>query len=164
MAKILKIKYTSISIPMENFNYYVSFFISFNIYYNILACKMSSYDKRSQIMKLKRRKRTSAKKEFDEAKEINVAVKTGKVLIGTNKVLSELAMGSLQLIIVANNMPRTILDHIEALNLCLKNPVPIYTAHSTSYDLGATCGKPFWIGTIGIIEPGDSAIMKSIEK
>ena len=134
----------NIWLPIKNFNYYASLTFLFNIYY--LALEMSSYDKKSNMMKLKRRKRTSAKKEFDEAKEINVAAKTGKVLIGTNKVMSELAMGNLQLIIVANNLPKRILDHFQSLNLCLKTPIPIYTAHSSSYDLGVTCNKPYWIG------------------
>jgi large subunit ribosomal protein L30e len=121
-----------------------------------------SYD-RGQ-MKLKRRKRTSAKKEFDESKEINVAVKTGKVLIGANCVLSELATGKLKLIIIANNLPQKSNDRLNIQNYSIEKPVPIYEAHNSSIDLGSACGKPFWISMLGIIEPGDSSIMKAIEK
>jgi len=126
---------------------------------------MSSYDKHSQVMKLKRRKRTSAKNEFDEAKEISVAVKTGKVLIGANSVLDAIAASELKLIVVANNTPKDTLEKIKALNLSLASPIAIYTSQfSSSHDLGAVCGKPFWISTIGIIEPGDSSLLKVLEK
>jgi len=126
---------------------------------------MSSYDKHSQVMKLKRRKRTSAKNEFDEAKEISVAVKTGKVLIGANSVLDAIASSELKLIVVANNTPKDTLEKIKALNSSLTAPIAVYTSQfSSSIDLGAVCGKPYWISTIGIIEPGDSSLLKVLEK
>jgi large subunit ribosomal protein L30e len=121
-----------------------------------------SYD-RGQ-MKLKKRKRTSAKKEFDENKEINVAVKTGKVLVGANSVLSELATGSVKLIILANNAPKKVTDRLNNLNYSLPAQVPIYITNNSSLDLGAVCGKPYWISTLAIVEPGDSSIMKAVEK
>jgi large subunit ribosomal protein L30e len=126
---------------------------------------MSSYDKHSQVMKLKRRKRTSAKNEFDEAKEISVAVKTGKVLLGANSVIDAIASSDLKLIVVANNTPKDTLEKIKALNICQATPIAIYASQfSSSIDLGAICGKPFWISAIGIIEPGDSSLLKVLEK
>ena len=113
--------------------------------------------------KLKRRKRTSAKATFDENKEINVAVKTGKVLVGAKKVITQLSTGSLKLIILANNTPAETLERISLLNNCLESPIPVFTTKSTSWDLGAACGKPYWISSIGVIEAGDSSILKVID-
>ena len=116
--------------------------------------------KRDQ-QKLKRRKRTSAKKSFDESKELNVAVKTGKTLLGMKSVIRELSLGKLKLIIIARNAPKKVLDQIYLLNACLEDkPVPIFTSKNSSWDLGAACGKPFWISTVGILNEGDSSILK----
>jgi large subunit ribosomal protein L30e len=113
--------------------------------------------------KLKRRKRTSAKSQWDENKEINVAVKTGKVLIGSKKVISELSMGSLKLIILAKNTPIKIQNKVTLLNNCLETPVPVFVSKNSSWDLGATCGKPFWITSLGILDAGDSSLMSVAE-
>ncbi len=118
--------------------------------------------KRGQ-QKLKRRKRTSAKSSFDENKEINVAVKTGKTLLGAKMVIRELSIGSLKMIILAHNAPSEVKDQIKILNSCLENPVPIFISKNSSWDLGATCGKPFWISTVGILKEGDSSILKAVE-
>jgi large subunit ribosomal protein L30e len=114
--------------------------------------------KRSQ-MGLKPRKRTSSKASFDENKEINVAVKTGKVIIGSNKVLKEIASGELKLVILAENTPKDKVELLNIYNNCLDKPIPVYTTKSSSKDLGAVCGKPFWIAMLGIQEAGDSSIM-----
>ena len=118
--------------------------------------------KRGQ-QKLKRRKRTSAKLSFDENKEINVAVKTGKTLIGTKSVIRELSMGDLKLLILASNAPKQVVDKITLLNNCLETPVPIFISKNSSWDLGAVCAKPFWVTTVGIKNAGNSSILKVIK-
>ena len=117
--------------------------------------------KRGQ-QKLKRRKRTSAKSSFDENKEINVAVKTGKTLMGAKTVIRELSMGDLKLIVLANNAPKQVVDEIKLLNSCLDSPIPVFISKNSSWELGATCGKPFWVSTMGILQEGDSSILKAI--
>jgi len=118
--------------------------------------------KRGQ-QKLKKRKRTSAKLSFDENKEINVAVKTGKTLIGTKSVIRELSMGDLKLLILASNAPKQVVDKINLFNNCLEKPVPIFISKNSSWDLGAVCAKPFWVSTVGILKEGSSAILKVIK-
>ena len=115
-----------------------------------------------QQQKLKRRKRTSAKLSFDESKELNVAVKTGKTLLGMKSVIRELSLGELKLIVIANNAPKKVVDQISLLNACLADKqVPIFKSKNSSWDLGAACGKPFWISTVGILDEGDSSILKA---
>ncbi|MHA2002154.1 MAG: 50S ribosomal protein L30e [Promethearchaeota archaeon] len=119
--------------------------------------------KRGQ-QKLKRRKRTSAKSSFDENKEINVVVKSGKYRLGVRTVQRELSMGDLKLIILARNAPHDVVDQITLLNNCLDSPVPIHITNNSSWDLGAVVGKPFWVSIIGVIEEGDSSILKVVEQ
>ena len=47
---------------------------------------MSKRGRPPSMVKAKRRKRTSKKKEFDINKLVNSAVKTGKVIIGTDSL------------------------------------------------------------------------------
>ena len=110
------------------------------------------------------RRRKSSKDLFDESKEINVAVKTGKVLLGANSVLKEMAMGTMKLIILAKNAPDKVTKKIKLYNACLENPIPIYISKNSSWDLGAVCGKPYWVSTIGIMDVGDSSIMNAIKQ
>jgi len=112
--------------------------------------------------KLKRRKRTSSKALWDENKEINVAVKTGNVLLGAKSVLREIALGQLKMIIMAQNTPEDIANQIKMFNKCLEAPIPVYVSKNSSWDLGANCGKPFWVSVLGVLDEGDSSIMKAL--
>ena len=123
---------------------------------------MSIYNRgKGQQRKIPRRKK-STKNLFDESKEINVAVKTGDVLLGEKSVLSEMSMGSLKLIVLAKNTPRELKNKVKMFNNCLEEPIPIYTSRNSSWDLGAICGKPFWISALGVLNVGDSSIMEAI--
>ncbi|MCF2139689.1 MAG: 50S ribosomal protein L30e [Candidatus Lokiarchaeota archaeon] len=114
--------------------------------------------------KLKRRKRSSAKSLWDEGKEINVAVKTGKVLLGERSVTRELSMGDLKMIVLARNAPAKVVNQIKILNNCLESPIPVYVSKNSSWELGAICARPHWVSVVGVINPGDSSIMKAVEK
>ncbi len=113
--------------------------------------------------KLKRRKRTSAKSLWDEGKEINVAVKTGKILLGARSVTREISMGDLKLIVLSHNAPSEIKDEITLLNNCLETPIPVYNSKNSSWDLGSICGKPFWVSVLGVLDAGDSSILKVVK-
>lgn len=117
---------------------------------------------KTEQQKLKRRKRSSSKSLWDENKEINVAVKTGNVLLGAKSVIREVSMGQLKLIIMAQNTPADIANQVKMLNLCLENPIPVYVSKSSSWDLGANCGKPYWVSVLGVLDEGDSSIMKAL--
>ena len=122
-----------------------------------------SYQRRGN-MRMKRRKRTSAKSRYDPDKEINVAVKTGKSLIGYKQTARELATGKLKLIVLARNTRKDVVDRINLFNSCLETPVPVFTSQNSSIDLGAVLGKPYWVSCLGIIDEGDSSILKTVEK
>jgi large subunit ribosomal protein L30e len=114
-------------------------------------------------MKMKRRKRTSKKKEFDINKQVNIAVRTGKTVIGTKSVLKHINTNDFRVIILAQNCPSELKNRIEVMiNSKESNQIPIYNYPSSSWELGTAAGKPHMIAAMGIISPGDSSILDVI--
>ncbi|MCP4760371.1 MAG: 50S ribosomal protein L30e [archaeon] len=116
------------------------------------------------IQKAKRRKRSSKKKEFDINKLVNIAVKTGDTIIGTNTLKKYINTNDLKLIILANNCPIEIKSTIETLTSVKEESIPIYTYPFSSWDLGTAAGKPFMVTAMGIINAGDSTLLDAIQK
>ena len=124
---------------------------------------MSSYRRRGNMAK-KKRKRTSAKSQWNPDKEMSVAVKTGKCRVGFKETIRELSMGEIKLIVLARNAPNKVKNRVSLLNNCLEQPVPIFNSTNSSWDLGAVLGMPYWVSCLAILDEGDSSIMKTIEK
>ena len=111
-------------------------------------------------MKMKRRKRTSKKREFDINKQVNIAVRTGKTVIGTKSVLKHINTSDFRVIILAQNCPEEIKTRIETmLNAKPTNTIPVYNYPNSSWELETAAGKPHMIAAMGIINPGDSSIL-----
>jgi large subunit ribosomal protein L30e len=119
--------------------------------------------KRGQVLQIKKRKRTSKKLSFDLQKAINVAIKTGKCIIGTDRVLKHLATDKLKLIVLAENAPATTTDPIDIYASAVDD-LPIFKSNLNSYDLGNACGKPFMVACLGIIKEGSSDILKVLKE
>ena len=114
-------------------------------------------------MKMKRRKRTSKKKEFDVNKQVNIAVRTGKTVIGTKSVLKHITTKDFRIIILAQNCPSDLKSRIETMiNSKQTDRIPIYNYPNSSWELGTAAGKPHMIAAMGIINPGDSSILDVI--
>ena len=114
-------------------------------------------------MKMKRRKRTSKKREFDINRQVNIAVRTGKTIIGSKSLLKYINTNDLQVIILAQNCPGNLKERIETLiNAKEANRIPIYHYPNSSWDLGTAAGKPHMIAALGIINPGDSSILNVV--
>ncbi|MHA1452984.1 MAG: 50S ribosomal protein L30e, partial [Promethearchaeota archaeon] len=111
----------------------------------------------------KRRKRTSKKKEFDVNKQVNIAVRTGKTVIGTKSVLKHITTKDFRIIILAQNCPSDLKSRIETMiNSKPTDRIPIYSYPNSSWELGTAAGKPHMIAAMGIINPGDSSILDVI--
>jgi large subunit ribosomal protein L30e len=119
--------------------------------------------KRGQTIVAKKRKRTSKKLVFDIQKAVNVATKTGKVIIGTDRVLKHLATDKLKLVVLAENAPDRTTEAVDLYASAVED-LPVYKAAVNSYDLGGACGKPFMVACLGIIEEGSSDILKVLEE
>jgi len=95
---------------------------------------------------------------IDEDTAIKIAMKTGKVIIGSKKAIASIIKNKAQLIIKAANCPHNTSEELKYYTK-LTN-IPMHTYKGSSLDLGFVCGKPFMISTIAIEEAGDSEILK----
>lgn len=99
---------------------------------------------------------------IDIDKAIATVVKTGKVFLGGNSTIRSAKTGKAKLIILAANCPENIREDIRYY--CRLSNVPLIIYKGSSKDLAAVCGKPFLVSGLTIKDPGDSEILKLIEK
>jgi len=94
----------------------------------------------------------------DVNKQIQIAVKTGKVSFGLKEALEAARSAKAKLLILASNCPQPY--KADAIQYAKQSELPIYDYSGTSLDLGAACGKRFVVAALTIKEPGDSEILK----
>jgi len=99
---------------------------------------------------------------MDVDRGIRVAVDTGDVTLGSEKSIQSLKLGKGQLVIVADNSPKEILEDVEYYSKL--SQIPVYIYNGTSVELGSVCGKPFTVATLVINDPGDSTVLEIISK
>jgi len=90
-----------------------------------------------------------------------LAVKSGKVVIGSKETLDAVRTGRAKMVVIASNCPPDIRSDIEHYAKLSGTPVFVYPG--TSYALGEACEKPYRIAAMAIREPGDSDILKLVE-
>lgn len=98
---------------------------------------------------------------MDVVREIQTALRTGKVVIGSRETLSAVANGRAKLVILASNAPRRIRRDLE--KYCELSNTPTYEFPGTSWDLGAVCNKPFMVAAMAVLEPGESSILEIVK-
>lgn len=94
---------------------------------------------------------------MEEGKEIRRAVDTGKVIFGKDKSLKALKLGHAKLVIVSSNCPREVLADVKRYAELAGIPFHIYGGDSA--ELGLTCGKPFLVSVLAILDPGTSGVL-----
>lgn len=97
----------------------------------------------------------------DLVRELQTAIRTGKVILGSKSTLKNCMSGKAKLVIIAANCPAEIRNKIEYI--CKIAETPIYIYPGTSWDLGAMCRKPFMVAALAVLDPGDSDIMALVE-
>ena len=97
---------------------------------------------------------------MDVDRGIRVAVDTGDVTLGSEKSIKSLKLGKGQLVVVAANSPKEILEDVEYY--AKLSDIPFYTYEGSSVELGSVCGKPFTVATLMINDPGDSTILEDL--
>jgi large subunit ribosomal protein L30e len=93
---------------------------------------------------------------IDVEKALRKALNTGKVYLGAKRSIKAVRDGSAKLVIVSQNCPEELREKLKDAN------VPIVTFNGSNMDLGATCGKPYSVSMLTIIDPGDSEILNTI--
>jgi large subunit ribosomal protein L30e len=81
------------------------------------------------------------------------SIRTGNVVLGSNRTIEAGLNGDAKLIIYAVDCPQEVRAQLESVE------VPVFGYQGLGKDLGSACGKPFSVATLAVIEPGDSEIM-----
>jgi large subunit ribosomal protein L30e len=98
----------------------------------------------------------------DVNKQIEIAVRTGKVSFGIKEALDAARFSKAKLLIMSSNCPDP--QRADILQYAKQSTVPIYNYQGSSIDLGGACLKPFMVAVLAVKEPGDSEILKLVER
>ncbi|MEM0094676.1 MAG: 50S ribosomal protein L30e [Candidatus Micrarchaeaceae archaeon] len=93
----------------------------------------------------------------DLARDIRLAVDTGKVAIGAKETIKSMNDNSAKAIIIATKGKKDIIGDI--LHMCNVSGLRLVRFEGSSLELGAACGKPYSINALAIIDPGNSNIL-----
>ncbi|OFV67624.1 MAG: 50S ribosomal protein L30 [Candidatus Syntrophoarchaeum caldarius] len=88
---------------------------------------------------------------MDMDRALKIAMRTGKVVLGTKQTLKSIRNGRAKVVVVSANCPDSVRDKIEG--------VPIQEYKGLNTELGPACGKPFPVSVLAVIEPGDSGLV-----
>ncbi|MDG6996540.1 MAG: ribosomal L7Ae/L30e/S12e/Gadd45 family protein [Nitrososphaerota archaeon] len=86
----------------------------------------------------------------DLEKQLKLAAKTGKFIVGRREVLSGLKGSKLLVWSASANIPQQILDD------CRAQSVPAVKFEGNPVELGKACGIPFRVSVIAVKSPGDA--------
>ncbi len=94
---------------------------------------------------------------IDISRELQVALNTGKVMLGYKESLKAIIDGSAKLVILASNAPSEVASTVQHYAKIAN--IPVFVFQGSSWDLGAAIRKPFKVSTIAIVDPGESNIL-----
>jgi large subunit ribosomal protein L30e len=93
----------------------------------------------------------------DLENNIRLAVDSGKVALGINKVANTIESNVAKLVVVASKGKGGSVEDIKHLSKVAN--VRLLTYDGTSMELGTVCGKPYSVSALAVIEPGNSKIL-----
>ena len=95
---------------------------------------------------------------IDFNKQLQIAVKSGKLSFGVKEAIDAARLAKAKLIILTANCPEP--DKSNIIQYAKQSLIPLYNYSGTSRDLGSACNKPYVIAALVVKEPGDSEILK----
>ncbi len=98
----------------------------------------------------------------DVNKQIEIAVKTGKVTLGVKEAVDAARFARAKLLILASNCPAQY--RLDIVQYAKQSSVPVFNYPGNSLDLGSACLKRFVVAALAVKEPGDSEILKLAER
>ncbi|KAJ2778422.1 60S ribosomal protein L30 [Coemansia javaensis] len=90
-----------------------------------------------------------------------LVMKSGKSSLGYKSTLKTLRSGKAKLVIISGNTPALRKSEIEYYAMLAKTSVHHYNGDNIA--LGTACGKYYRVGTLSILDAGDSDILKTTE-
>ena len=97
----------------------------------------------------------------DIGRELQVAMNTGRVVIGFEETKKAVLAGTPKMVILAANAPKWARDDIEYYARLAG--IPVFIFPGSSIELGAAAKRPHRIMAIAVIDPGQSEILKLVE-
>lgn len=97
----------------------------------------------------------------DISRELQVALNTGKVIIGFEETKKAVLAGTPKLVILAANAPKWARSDIEYYAKLAG--VPVFIFPGSSIELGAAAKRPHKIMALAVLDPGQSEILKVVE-
>jgi len=97
----------------------------------------------------------------DISRELQVAINTGKVVIGFEETKKAVLAGTPKMVILAANAPKWARDDIEYYAKLAG--IPIFVFPGSSIELGAAAKRPHRIMAVAVVDPGQSEILKLVE-
>ncbi|CAD2214661.1 large subunit ribosomal protein L30e [Angomonas deanei] len=88
--------------------------------------------------------------------KIQLVMKSGKYVIGSQQGIATLRQGRSKLIVIANNCPP--IRRSEIVYYCTLSKTPIHHYSGNNLDLGTACGKHFRTCVLSVTDVGDSDI------
>ncbi|EGV65427.1 60S ribosomal protein L30 [Yamadazyma tenuis] len=92
--------------------------------------------------------------------KLGLVIKSGKYTLGYKSVVKSLRSGKSKLIIIAGNTP--VLRKSELEYYAMLSKTPVYYFQGGNNELGTVCGKLFRVGTLSVLDAGDSDILSSL--
>lgn len=92
---------------------------------------------------------------MDINRALRTAATTGKVILGGDQTQKAIAKGDAKLIVISSNHPET--EVIEQAATSKK--IPVYRFMGRGTELGPAIGKPFPVGVLAVLDPGESDVM-----
>jgi large subunit ribosomal protein L30e len=92
----------------------------------------------------------------DLARDIRLAVDTGKVALGYREVAKSISEDKAKVVVVAEKGDKDMVNDI--IHLCSVSGIKLLKFSDGSIELGTVCGKPYSVNAVAIIDQGHSNI------
>jgi large subunit ribosomal protein L30e len=95
---------------------------------------------------------------MDVKKQINTAMESGNVILGSNKTVDALLTGKPKLVLMASNCPKSQREAIAYYSAL--SGVKCVTVKENSMELGSGCGRPHHLSALAVLDEGESSILE----
>lgn len=98
---------------------------------------------------------------IDFENELKIALKTGKVELGTRSAIRAAKTGKAKLIVIAKDAPEDVNKDLSYYAKLSGTSTYIYPG--TAWNLAGACGRPHIVVSLTVLEPGDSEVLRVTE-
>ena len=89
-------------------------------------------------------------------------IQTGQVQYGVKTAQKAITMGKAKLIILSSDCPKRLRQNMEKNSKIAQIPIVNYSG--TSLELGETCGKPFLVSNLTVLDSGAVNLSELVRK